>query len=94
MNEFTQDFTIEDVNPLEETIYPSLAKCFGCGKMITICGEGDNFLGRNPYECKHWCYRCFENVKAWMIHKKYFREVKSKKESKKTSEETQAKLNF
>jgi DNA-directed RNA polymerase subunit RPC12/RpoP len=67
-----QNWKIEDVKESkenEEEIIP-FEICSRCGKEIELFGKEDNFLGQDPYACKHWCSKCFVKLKEWIKRQK------------------------
>ncbi len=65
----SQTYTIGDFDPSTLSEEPLLIKCDSCGKI----SEEDNFLGHDPYTCKHWCNKCFAKIKLWIERKNLLR---------------------
>jgi len=65
-----QDLIIEDWNPSDNLTNESHPLyCERCKKLLTDL-ERDNFLGREPNGCKHWCNKCFIKIKSFIKMKR------------------------
>lgn len=48
----------------EDIVFPV---CSSCHNVLEI-GD-DNWLGLDPYYCKHWCNECFIKIEKWRERK-------------------------
>lgn len=61
----SQKYEIEDLDITKENEH-FYFKCSRCGTELDGIKSKDNKLGQELYMCKHWCDRCFEEIKRWI----------------------------
>lgn len=70
----------------------SLFFCDRCKTAIISGSKDDNWLGKEPAICKHWCNKCFEKVKLWIIRQNEL--LKKLKENNKKESYNKVQLNL